>query len=83
MGNHKAKMTFGYDDLNSLSYALQLASMDCYGIERMNGADEDYNPEMGKTLNTLLNKIQETLGFERFDFAPKDTGDEYDEEEEK
>ena len=74
--NFNAEMTFKYDDLNNLSYALQLACMDCYGIERINGEDEDYNPEMGKTLNTLLNKIQEVLGFERFDFAPKNINEE-------
>lgn len=71
------KMTFEYEDLNLLSYALQLASMDCYGIERMS-ENEDLNPIMGKKLNTLLNGIQDKLGFEKFNFAPKEA-----EEEEK
>lgn len=69
------KMTFGYDQLNLLSYALQLASMDCYGIERMN-EDEDLNPHMGKKLNMLLNEIQDELGFEKFDFEPKNIEEE-------
>lgn len=69
------KMTFEYNDLNLLSYALQLASMDCYGIERMN-ENEDLNPIMGKKLNTLLNEIQDKLGFEKFNFAPKETEEE-------
>ena len=69
--NFNAEMSFGYDDLNLLSYALQLASMDCYGIERLNG-EEDLNPETGKKLNDLLNEIQDKLGFEKFNFEPKE-----------
>ena len=69
------KMTFEYDDLNLLSYALQLASMDSYGIVRMN-ENEDINYEMGKKLNTLLNKIQDKLGFETFNFEPKEAKEE-------
>lgn len=67
----QTEMSFGYEDLNWLSYALQLACMDSYGIERINGKDEDFNPEKGKKMNELLNRIQNHLGFEEFDFAPK------------
>lgn len=63
------KMTFGYDDLNNLSYALQLACADCYGLD--NGVlPDDYHVDMGKKLNKLLNEIQDGLGFEKFYFKP-------------
>lgn len=73
------KMTFGYDDLNNLSYALQLACIDCIGGD--NGIlPDEYHIEMGKKLNEILNRIQRELGFVEFNFTPKNINE--DEEEE-
>lgn len=72
-------MTFGYDDLNNLSYALQLACIDCIGGD--NGIlPDDYHIEMSKKLNEILNRIQKELGLSEFNFKPRNINE--DEEEE-
>ena len=72
------EMTFGQEDLENLSYALQLACIDCIGGD--NGVlPDEYHLEMNKKLNDILDKIQDVLGYEKFDFRPKNVNE--DEEE--
>lgn len=73
------KMTFGYDDLNNLSYALQLACIDCIGGD--NGVlPDEYHLKMKEKLEDILNKIQRKLGFEEFHFGNPDINKEESED---
>ena len=76
--NRNVEMTFGHDDLNNLSYALQLACVDCIGGD--NGIlPDEYHIKMNRKLNELLNRIQDKLGLEHFDFKPINTNEDKEE----
>ena len=64
------ELTFGQEDLENLSYALQLACVDCIGGDNDVSPDE-YHLEMNEKLNDILDRIQDALGLEKFDFRPK------------
>lgn len=61
-------MTFGHDDLENLSYALQLACIDCIGGDNGISPDE-YHLEMKDKLEDILNRIQKELGHSGFHFG--------------